>query len=422
MRHDVRVGHEDFGRAFPCVCQRQASDEQRLSRLRRFANLGVLAQITFARTEPDGRGATTDVRERFRIALDAARLYAEGPRGWFTLTGASGTGKTHLAAAIGNRCMERGQPVLFALVPDLLDHLRAAFNPDHEVSYDELVDQVKNIPVLVLDDLGTQRSTPWAEEKLLQVFNHRYAAGLPTVITTNVALAQLDERMQSRLLDPRTGTVVDLGNRGPGQVSTIGTVPAEMRASMTFAAFEPNGRATEHDAQQSLHAALAYAKNFARNPDGWLVLLGDPGCGKTHLAVAIADERLGAGQDVFFSFVPDLLDHLRYTFSPDSRVTYDELFERVRQAPLLILDDLGAQSSTPWAQEKLYQIVVYRHNLRLPTIITMRDLPSGSGDPIASRINDPRVVEVREITAPDYRQAGVVPPKGRPPQHPSRGR
>ena len=56
-----------------------------------------------------------------------------------------------------------------------------------------------------------------------------------------------------------------------------------------------------------------------------------------------------------FTFVPDLLDHLRATYSPNSPVQYDQLFEQVKSTPLLILDDLGAETSTPWAKEKLYQ-------------------------------------------------------------------
>ena len=111
--------------------------------------------------------------------------------------------------------------------------------------------------------------------------------------------------------------------------------------------------------------------------------------------------------------MPDLLDHLRYTFSPDSRVTYDELFDRVKQTPLLVLDDLGSETSTAWANEKLYQIVVHRHNARLPTIITTRAIPTGSHDPVASRLNDPRLVVVMPITAPDYRQLGARPQRKR---------
>ena len=78
----------------------------------------------------------------------------------------------------------------------------------------------------------------------------------------------------------------------------------------------------------------------------------------------------------------------------------------MKRTPLLILDDLGSETATPWAHEKLYQIIVQRHNARLPTIITTRQLPSGEGDPIASRLNDPRIVQVMPIEAPDYRHGG----------------
>ncbi|MBM3121729.1 MAG: ATP-binding protein, partial [Chloroflexi bacterium] len=61
--------------------------------------------------------------------------------------------------------------------------------------------------LLVLDDLGTQASTPWAVEKLYQLLNHRYNATLPTVITTNLSLDDLDARLRSRIIDTRLCTV-----------------------------------------------------------------------------------------------------------------------------------------------------------------------------------------------------------------------
>jgi len=53
----------------------------------------------------------------------------------------------------------------------------------------------------VLDDLGTESATAWAREKLYQLFNYRYNARLPTVITTAVPIEQLDPRLASRMLD-----------------------------------------------------------------------------------------------------------------------------------------------------------------------------------------------------------------------------
>jgi DNA replication protein DnaC len=80
------------------------------------------------------------------------------------------------------------------------------------------------------------------------------------------------------------------------------------------------------------------------------------------------------GHSALFVVVPDLLDHLRATFSPDSLISYDKRFEQVRTAPLLILDDLGIESATPWAREKLFQLFNYRYNARLPTVITMQKM------------------------------------------------
>ncbi len=411
MRRDVPLKHPDFGRAFPCTCQRELDNGHRLERLRRFSNMGSLASVSLEAIAP--AGASAEARARFEAALEAARAYADEPRGCFMLIGGSGTGKTHLAAGIANRLMERGEPVFFTFVPDLLDHLRATYSPDAEVSYDELFEQVKSVRILVLDDFGTHSSTPWAEEKLYQVLNHRYLNELPTVVTSSVALDRLDPRLQQRLLDPRTSRMMDLGAAVSGGGQRVGAVPHEMLKRMTFETFEPAGRADETEQRETLQAALDASLAFARDPDGWLVLVGDSGCGKTHLAVAVATERLKGGEEVFFALVPDLLDHLRYTFSPDSRVTYDELFDRVKQTPLLVLDDFGSETSTPWANEKLYQIVVHRHNARLPTIITTRAILPSSHDPIASRMNDPRLVMVMPITAPDYRQPGAAPRRKR---------
>ena len=407
VSHQVPVGDPDFGKALPCRCQETESQEKRTSVLLRYSNLGPLSRVSFDATAPEGRLPDPDSRELFRAALESARKFAEDPQGWLVFTGPGGSGKTHVAAAIANRCIERGQTVFFMFVPDFLDHLRGAYSPESTVSYDDLFQQVRNAPVLVLDDLGSHSSTPWAQEKLFQVFNHRFNALLPTVITVRGPLQLLDEGIKTRIEAGGTSTVHSMGRRRPEPLQEVGGLQEDMLKEMTFEKFKvgQDVRATEHQ-RGTLKSAFDTARSFADSPKGWLLLTGLNGCGKTHLAVAIINERLKQGQAAFFAFVPSLLDYLRATFSPDSLTGYDEFFEQVKNAPLLILDDLGSENSTPWAEEKLYQIIVHRHNARLPTVITSNylslDRLEEAKPRIASRLSD-ALVQWTPILAPDYR-------------------
>jgi len=175
----------------------------------------------------------------------------------------------------------------------------------------------------------------------------------------------------------------------------------ELLKNMTFDNFKKRVNLSPEQ-QENLEAAYQLALDFAKSPKNWLVLAGVTGCGKTHLAAAIANYRLQAGMPVKFLVVPDFLDHLRSTFSPESPVSYDQLFEEAKNAPLLILDDFGEQSTTPWAQEKLYQIINYRYNAQLPTVITTRLATEEIDGPIASRFLDHQLSMIFNIMAPDY--------------------
>jgi DNA replication protein DnaC len=153
--------------------------------------------------------------------------------------------------------------------------------------------------------------------------------------------------------------------------------------------------------QEAFHEARA----FAQNPEGWLFLVGPNGCGKTHLAAAIANQCLLHEMAVLFVTAPDLLDHLRATFAPTSPVAYDEMFWRVRGAEILVIDDIGAELPTPWAGEKLFQLINHRYNLRLPTVITANaDGLKALDTRICSRLADKALVQaVMMDQAGDYR-------------------
>lgn len=400
---DVPTGHPEFGRIITCQCQQERILQEQEDRLLRYSNLGHLSRFTFDTLDREGRTEDQDNRRLFSAACEAAQVFAEHPEGWLVLTGPHGSGKTHLAAAIANRRIQLGRIVFFVHVADLLDHLRAAFGPTSEVSYTDLFEQVRNTPLLVLDGLGAHTATPWAEEKLHQIVNHRFNAELPTVATTTMDLDRLDPYIRSRLEADAASRVLPVRGPAADRSRYQGQIEPEMLRRMTFKSFDRRGNQAPAAQQASLEAAYRAAKNFAADPVGWLTFFGETGVGKTHLAVAIAGECMSRGRSVFFAFVPELLDYMRYTFNPESRVTYDRILDEIKNAPLLVLDDLGRERSSPWAEEKLYQIVVHRHDRRLPTVVTSsRDFTKESG-PISSRVQDPFVGSLVRLDAPDYR-------------------
>ncbi len=408
----VPTGHPDFGSIRTCSCRDHMQDSEMSQRLLAYSNLGYLSQYSFENIDDKRKGSSREDVSLFRGALKASSDFAINPSGWLTLIGPHGSGKTHLAAAIANRCISSRNPAFFIYVADLIDHLRSSFDIDRDLGYRELFDQVKNSPILVLDGLSSRSSTQWAQEKLIQIINHRANGKMPTIITTAEDITAIDPFIRSRLEDKDLGKLVrtasNISHDGTPNGS-LGKVPDGLK-SMSLHGFDKRGRpGTSSAIRFSLESAHKMAEAYSKNPDGWLTLYSpNTGTGKTHLAVAIANEVSLKGTKVFFAFVPEMMDYLRSTFSPESRIDSDAAFEEIKTSPLLILDDLGQERDTNWVEERLYQIIVHRQNFRLPTVVTTRTdfaNEAKNGSAVASRIQDSGSGQIVTLNAPDYRLA-----------------
>jgi DNA replication protein DnaC len=409
VRVDVPIGHEKFGKLEACICRAKDIVEGARTRLFALSNLDRLSHLGFDNFNRNGnekaKFMTPQEREKLSEALEICEDFARTHKGWLLLEGGYGCGKTHLAAAIANSAVNRGVPTLFITVPDLLDSLRFAY-ADPETTFEQRFEEIRNASLLILDDFGTHNATSWAQEKLFQIINYRYINKLPTVVTTNLMLDEIEGRIRSRLQDDgyvKHIRITAPDYRRPEETSNPGISMLSWPdiATMTFETFDSRDSdlgkeivttvTTEKESGyrnrfkerivtrktvtqkdlRTLHSAFNAAIKYAKEPNGWLAFLGESYCGKTHLAAAIGHDRIDFGGQALLVDVSSLLDYLKQTFEKDSDVSFNRRIHEIRTTPLLILDDIKeSQKSSIWAEDKLYSVLNYRYAAHLPTVLT----------------------------------------------------
>lgn len=184
--------------------------------------------------------------------------------------------------------------------------------------------------------------------------------------------------------------------------------------SQTFDAFQPR------DNWQQI--ALQECQRFAREPEGWIILSGDKGQGKTHLMAAVAHALFAHERKPLYVVVPDWLDYMRAGFrasgptgpndtvhEQDNGDSTDERMRQAKEVDVLLLDDLGAEKRSAWSDQVLYQLLNFRYNEEKPTIIStncsMEPGASGIEARILSRMRDRALSHIIPLYGPDYRES-----------------
>jgi len=124
------------------------------------------------------------------------------------LYGVPGCGKTYLASAIANELNKRGLTSMAISVARILRIIQDSYGydgPTHEptVGETEILDAVRNVDLLILDDLGVENRTSWSYDKLYHIIDTRYSAGKPLIVTTNLSLDELRDNLV--IVDRKSG-------------------------------------------------------------------------------------------------------------------------------------------------------------------------------------------------------------------------
>lgn len=203
-----------------CELERQAEEEarrkeyERKARIERLFDLAELgprfAECTFESwIARPGSERCLEAAKNFAEHFDRHQVSGEG----LLMFGNPGNGKSHLAAAIVNAVIPRGKACVFRSVPALLKKLQETYRADARVSESEILAVLQDADLVVLDDLGAEKMTEWAESMLYYIVDKRYRWRKPLIVTTNCDLEELEERIGTRTFDRLLEMCVLVENR-----------------------------------------------------------------------------------------------------------------------------------------------------------------------------------------------------------------
>jgi len=169
---------------------------------------------------------------------------------------------------------------------------------------------------------------------------------------------------------------------------SAGIPPLYRNASFDSFQIPKDNDLAARDLSAICQTVLNYAHEFPTGARPGLLLIGEPGSGKTHLAVAALRRIIAKGfQGVFFDY-QNLLDRVRSGFDPNSGTSDREAYRVALDAEVLLLDDLGAHRVLPWIEDVVTAVITHRCNNRLALIATTNLPDTEAGDRVSHKQAD----------------------------------
>ena len=196
-----------------CKCAEEKT--QAIHRVEQAANLPFSVRGTLPRSFVAGTFTNFIERDGAEDAFNMCQDYVnENTAPILVLRGPRGTGKTHLMEAVGRELIARDMTVRYERVPALLSRIRSSYDRSYpEVAEDDMR-RCHLAQLLMLDDLGSEKSSEWVQEKIFELIDERYGTGRLLIVSTNDSYSSLSnnlgERVASRLFDENSGKVVQV--------------------------------------------------------------------------------------------------------------------------------------------------------------------------------------------------------------------
>lgn len=192
------------GISLPCGCsfkQRRQTLLKRSALPRKLENANFQnLNLQLFSNEPLPASSQRTIKENAELVFDAAKKFAytfekdKNMRG-LLIEGPVGSGKSYLLGCIANYLIDRDIEVRYLVYGDLIQKIKSSFQPNSETTTEKILNELLQVPVLLIDDLGTEHITEFTSSTLYQIIDRRYREELPFIVTSNFSPNELSQRM-----------------------------------------------------------------------------------------------------------------------------------------------------------------------------------------------------------------------------------